>query len=137
MFLFSVIFRLRLGGTLKLKYQSNNNISSSLLAFLALLLLIIQIAGYFFRIDELGDHVVGNLGLVSRHHMSSLVHSHKGEVFEIPDRTTSSEKRGRLPLVKLLLDEFLLAIPNESLGPIIASLPVADVVLVAIVDQNG
>ena len=68
--------------------------------------------------------------------MPSLVDSHKGEVFEVSDGATCSEECGRLPLVELLLDEFLLAIPDKSLGPIVASLPIADVILVAIVDQN-
>ena len=68
--------------------------------------------------------------------MSCLVHPHKCEVFEIPDGATRSEESGRLPLVELLIDKFLLAVPDESLGPIIASLPVTDVVLVTVVDQN-
>ena len=107
------------------------------MAIVTILLLFFHIGGNFLRVDKLSDHVISDLGLVCRHHMPSLVYSHKCEVFEVPDGATGCEECRRLPLVELLLNEFLLAIPDEGFGPIVTSSPIADVVLVAVVDQNG
>jgi len=64
------------------------------------------------------------------------VHTHKGEVFKVFDLASHFVECGCGPFIERLLLELFLAIPDKSLCPGEATHPIADVVLIAIIDEN-
>jgi len=84
-----------------------------------------------------GHHLGRRLGLIIGHHVATCVQPQEGEVAAGLDLADLLAIASKLEVLHLGLSIVLLAGPLESLGPGLVAEPVADVVGVAGVDEDG
>jgi len=86
-------------------------------------------------VDELSDHAIGSLWLVSGDHVARVKDFDESEVLE-DFAIAGNSAVFKLPVVKISSLEFLLTLPYQGIRPPETSYPVTDVVLITIVDQH-